>query len=155
MEKRRVDPRDLRFFAAMPRAGPRTAAAKTLHVSQPTLAVAMQNLEEELKSQLPRSRAERRAAHRHGRGAAEVRKRRLSPARSRRPAPSAIKGLQSDDEGASVIGRHESLGAYFLPDFVAQLLRDHPQSELLISNESSAMVRGQRHRANEFSSGSS
>ncbi|MBN9161910.1 MAG: LysR family transcriptional regulator [Myxococcales bacterium] len=47
-----MDLRDLRYFAAIARSGSMTAAAKALHVSQPTLTVAMQHLEEELATQL-------------------------------------------------------------------------------------------------------
>ena len=47
-----MDLKDLRYFAAIAESGSMTAAAKTLHVSQPTLTVAMQNLEEQLKTQL-------------------------------------------------------------------------------------------------------
>ena len=47
-----MDLRDLRYFAAIAQSGSMTAAAKSLHVSQPTLTVAMQNLEEQLKTTL-------------------------------------------------------------------------------------------------------
>ena len=47
-----MDLKDLRYFAAIAESGSMTAAAKSLHVSQPTLTVAMQNLEERLKTQL-------------------------------------------------------------------------------------------------------
>ena len=47
-----MDLRDLRYFAAIAQSGSMTGAAKALHVSQPTLTVAMQNLEEQLKTTL-------------------------------------------------------------------------------------------------------
>lgn len=115
-----------------------TAAAKSLHVSQPTLTVAMQNLEEQLKTTLfvrersgVRLTATGEELLRHANDVFVMLER----------AEQRIKGLESEDEGTFVIGCHESLGAYFLPDFMATFLRAHPKIELLISNESSAQVR--------------
>ena len=115
-----------------------TAAAKALHVSQPTLTVAMQNLEEELATQLL---VRERSGVRLTVTGEELLKYANDVFQLLDRAAQRIKGLESDDEGTFVIGCHESLGAYFLPDFMARFLRDHPRIELLISNESSAMVR--------------
>jgi len=115
-----------------------TAAAKALHVSQPTLTVAMQNLEEELKSQLL---VRERSGVRLTVTGEELLKYANDVFHLLERAEQRIKGLESDDEGTFVIGCHESLGAYFLPDFFARFLRDHPKIELLISNETSANVR--------------
>jgi DNA-binding transcriptional LysR family regulator len=132
-----VDLRDLRYFDAIAKSGSMTGAAKALHVSQPTLTVAMQNLEEQLGTQLfLRERSgvrltatgEELLSHAH-----EV-FRLLDRAEQR------IKGLEKDDEGTFVLGCHESLGSYFLPDFMAPFLRAHPKIELLLSNESSGDV---------------
>lgn len=134
----RVDLRDLRYFAAIAETGSMTAAARALHVSQPTITVAMQNLEEELKSQLLlRERSgvrltvtgEELLRHAHDVFAMLDR------------ATARIRGLESEDEGTYVLGCHESLGAYFLPTFMAAFLRQHPGIELLLANESSASVR--------------
>ena len=115
-----------------------TAAAKALHVSQPTLTVAMQNLEEQLKTTLfvrersgVRLTATGEELLRHANDVFQMLER----------AEQRIKGLESEDEGTFIIGCHESLGAYFLPDFMATFLRAHPKIELLISNETSAQVR--------------
>jgi molybdate transport repressor ModE-like protein len=133
-----VDLRDLRYFAAIAQSGSMTAAAKSLHVSQPTLTVAMQNLEEQLKTTLfvrersgVRLTATGEELLRHANDVFQMLER----------AEQRIKGLESEDEGTFIIGCHESLGAYFLPDFMATFLRAHPKIELLISNESSAQVR--------------
>jgi molybdate transport repressor ModE-like protein len=133
-----MDLRDLRYFAAIAQSGSMTAAAKALHVSQPTLTVAMQNLEEQLKTTLfVRERSGVRLTTtgeellRHANDVFQMLER----------AEQRIKGLESEDEGTFVIGCHESLGAYFLPDFMATFLRAHPRIELLIANESSAQVR--------------
>ncbi len=114
-----------------------TAAAKALHVSQPTLTVAMKNLEEHLGTQLfVRERNGMRVTStgeellRHAREVFELMDR----------AELRVKALESEDVGTFVLGCHESLGAYFLPSFMAGFLRSHPNVELLISNESSAQV---------------
>jgi molybdate transport repressor ModE-like protein len=133
-----MDLRDLRYFAAIAQSGSMTAAAKSLHVSQPTLTVAMQNLEEQLKTTLfvrersgVRLTATGEELLRHANDVFQMLER----------AEQRIKGLESEDEGTFTIGCHESLGAYFLPDFMATFLRAHPRIELLIANESSAQVR--------------
>src|SRR5688572_26194347 len=115
-----------------------TAAAKALHVSQPTLTVAMQNLEEELKTQLF---LRERSGVRLTATGEELLKHAQEVFHLLERAEQRIKGLESDDEGTFIIGCHESLGAYFLPDFMARFLRDHPKIELLISNETSGEVR--------------
>ena len=133
-----MDLKDLRYFAAIAESGSMTAAAKGLHVSQPTLTVAMQNLEEQLKTQLfvrERSGVKLTAT---GDELLEHAKQiflLLDHAEAR------VKGLESEDVGTFVIGSNESLGAYYLPDFMARFLRDHPNIELNLSSESSALVR--------------
>jgi len=133
-----MDLRDLRYFAAIAEHGSMTAAAKALHVSQPTLTVAMQNLEEELKSQL--LLRDRSGVTLTSTGEALLEHAREIFALLER-AEQRVRGLESDDEGTFVLGSNESLAAYFLPTFMARFLRDHPRIELLISNESSAAVR--------------
>jgi DNA-binding transcriptional LysR family regulator len=58
-------------------------------------------------------------------------------------AEQQIKGIESDDAGKFVVGCHESLGAYFLPEMMAGFLRAYPKIELMLSNDTSANV----HRA--------
>lgn len=133
-----MDLKDLRYFAAIAESGSMTAAAKNLHVSQPTLTVAMQNLEEQLKTQLF---VRERSGVRLTATGDELLKHATEVFRILERAEERVKGLESEDEGAFVLGSNESLGAYFLPDFMARFLRDHPGIELLLSNESSALVR--------------
>src|SRR6185369_10027344 len=116
-----MDLRDLRYFAAISESGSMTAAAKALHVSQPTLTVAMQNLEEELKSQL--LVRERSGVSLTVTGQ-ELLKHANDVFQFLERAEQRIKGLESEDQGTFIIGCHESLGAYFLPDFFARFLRD-------------------------------
>lgn len=136
--RRAMDLRDLRYFAAIASSGSMTAAAKALHVSQPTVTVAMQNLEEELKTQLF---VRERSGVRLTSTGDELLKYAEEVFRLLERAEQRIKGLESEDEGTFVLGCHESLGAYFLPDFMAPFFRAHPAIELLVSNESSAAVR--------------
>ncbi|MBS2016085.1 MAG: LysR family transcriptional regulator [Deltaproteobacteria bacterium] len=133
-----MDLRDLRYFAAIAENGSMTAAAKALHVSQPTLTVAMQNLEEELGTQLF-------VRDRSGVKLTSTGEALLEHAREifllLERAEARVKGLEREDQGTFVLGSNESLGAYFLPDFMARFLRDHPSIELTLHNESSAAVR--------------
>jgi molybdate transport repressor ModE-like protein len=133
-----MDLRDLRYFAAIAQSGSMTAAAKALHVSQPTLTVAMQNLEEQLKTQLL---VRERSGVRLTATGDELLKHANDVFHLLERAEQRIKGLESEDQGTFVIGCYESLGAYYLPDFMARFLRDHPNIELLLSNETSANVR--------------
>jgi DNA-binding transcriptional LysR family regulator len=133
-----MDLKDLRYFASIAESGSMTAAAKILHVSQPTLTVAMQNLEEQLKTQLF---VRERSGVRLTATGDELLKHTMEIFRLLEHAEQRVKGLEGEDEGTFVIGSNESLGAYFLPDFMARFLRDHPGIELLLSNESSAQVR--------------
>jgi DNA-binding transcriptional LysR family regulator len=133
-----MDLKDLRYFAAIAESGSMTAAAKSLHVSQPTLTVAMQNLEEQLKTQLfvrDRSGVKLTAT------GDELLEHAKQIFRLLEHAEQRVKGLESEDVGTFTIGSNESLGAYYLPNFMARFLRDHPGIELLLSNESSAQVR--------------
>jgi DNA-binding transcriptional LysR family regulator len=133
-----MDLKDLRYFASIAESGSMTAAAKALHVSQPTLTVAMQNLEEQLKTQLF---VRERSGVRLTATGDELLKHAMEVFRLLEHAEQRVKGLESEDQGTFIIGSNESLGAYFLPDFMARFLRDHPNIELLLSNESSAQVR--------------
>jgi molybdate transport repressor ModE-like protein len=133
-----MDLKDLRYFAAIAESGSMTAAAKNLHVSQPTLTVAMQSLEEQLKTQLF---VRERSGVRLTSTGAELLKHASEVFRLLEHAEQRVKGLESEDVGTFVIGSNESLGAYFLPDFMSRFLRDHPSIELLLHNESSAAVR--------------
>lgn len=132
-----LDLTHLKYFQAIAEHGSLTAAAKKLQVSQPTLTVAMKNLEERLGTTLLlRSRAgvTLTATGQELLGHAEEIFTLLERAEQR------ITGLESEDVGSFVIGCHESLGAYFLPEFMIAFLEAHPRVELTLSNSSSAEV---------------
>ena len=133
-----IDLKDLRYFASIAQCGSMTAAAKSLHVSQPTLTVAMQNLEEQLGTQLL---LRERSGVRLTVTGEELLAYGQEIFRLLEHAEQKVKRLESEDEGSFVIGSNESLAAYFLPDFMGNFLREYPSIELLLHNESSAMVR--------------
>ena len=133
-----IDLKDLRYFASIAQCGSMTAAAKSLHVSQPTLTVAMQNLEEQLGTQLF---LRERSGVRLTATGEELLAYGQEIFRMLEHAEQKVKRLESEDEGSFVIGSNESLAAYFLPDFMVGFLREYPNIELLLHNESSAQVR--------------
>jgi molybdate transport repressor ModE-like protein len=128
----------LRYFQMIAQSGSLTAAARVLKISQPTLTVAVQHLEENLGTTLLlRSRSgvtltsTGRELLRH---AAEI----FSLIER---AQERILGLETDEVGSFTFGCHESLGAYFLPAFLREFLATAPKIELSLLNAPSAAVR--------------
>jgi len=127
----------LRYFIAITESGSITGAARTLSVSQPTITVAIQRLEEELKTTLfLRGRA--------GMVLTRTGEELLDHARdvfgTLGRAEQRIAGLEQELVGNFVIGCHESLGAYFLPGFFKEFLRGAPSVETSLWNGTSAAV---------------
>ncbi len=127
----------MRYFVAITESGSISGAARSLSVSQPTITVAIQRLEEELKTKLfLRGRggvALTRTGEEllgHARDVFGV----LSRAEQR------IAGLEQEVVGNFVVGCHESLGAYFLPVFMQQFLRTAPNIDISLWNGTSAAV---------------
>lgn len=133
-----MDLTQLRYFRAIVQSGSMTAAARALRVSQPTLTVAVKNLEEELRTTLLlRNRSgvtPTTTGHELVRVAHEV-----FDLLDR--AEHSIQGLEAEEVGRFVIGCHESLGAYFLPGFLKGFLRDVPKIEVALWNGTSDAVR--------------
>ncbi len=129
-----LDPTQLRYCVAIARHGNITRASKELSISQPTLTVALKNLEEHLGTTLFLRERTGVTLTQTGeellRSASE-----LFDMMDR--CEERIRGLEQEDEGEFVLGCHESLGAYFLPDFMAELLKDLPGVELSLANASS------------------
>jgi len=133
-----MDLQALRYFRAIAEGQSFTKAAKTLGVSQPTLSIAMQNLEARLGTTLfLRERngttltTTGQALQRHvDRIFAEIVE-----------AEAHVRALESGDAGSFVVGCHESLGAYFLPGFLAEFFPAQPNIEVLLANAPSADVR--------------
>lgn len=129
-----LDLTHLRYFHAIAESGSMTAAAKILGVSQPTLTVAMQNLEDRLKTTVflrertgVRLTATGEELFRHAEQVFETLER----------VERRIFGMENEDEGSFVVSCHESLGAYFLPGFMSRFLHTHPGIEILIANTTS------------------
>jgi DNA-binding transcriptional LysR family regulator len=130
-----MDLTHLRYFQAIASSGSMTAAAKQLRVSQPTLTVAIKNLEEELKTTLflrSRSGVELTTT-----GDELLENVRLVFAQLDR-AQQRILGLETEEAGSFVIGCHESLGAYFLPGFMTEFLKAAPGIEISLWSGPSA-----------------
>lgn len=128
----------LRYFKMIAEHGSMTAAAKALNVSQPTITVAVKNLERELGTTLLLRNRDGvtltpagQELVRHATEVFDVLGR----------AERTIHGLQNDDMGRFVIGCHESLGAYFLPEMMARFLEEAPLIEVNLKNATSAAVR--------------
>jgi DNA-binding transcriptional LysR family regulator len=128
----------LRYFRTIAEIGSMTAAAKKLGVAQPTLTSAVKKLEEQTGSTLllrnPRGVSVTPTGAALARAAAEV----LAMLDE---TVERIRGLEHQDEGRFVIGCHESLGAYFLPEFMHAFLAAAPGIEITIWNGTSADVR--------------
>lgn len=127
----------LRYFVAIAEAGTITGAARALSVSQPTITVAIQRLEEELKTTL----------FLRGRGGTVLTRtgeELLGHARdvfdTLERAERRIEGLEQDLVGSFVVGCHESLGAYFLPSFLHGFLHSAPTIDISLWNATSAEV---------------
>jgi molybdate transport repressor ModE-like protein len=132
-----LDLAQLRYFQAIAQHGSFTAAAKALKVSQPTLTVAVKNLEERLKTTLFHRSREGVKLTRTGQ---ELLEHAAQIFALLDRAEERIVGLESDEVGRFVIGCHESLGAYFLPAFMRGFLVAAPGIEVTLWNGTSAEV---------------
>ncbi|MCB9651320.1 MAG: LysR family transcriptional regulator [Deltaproteobacteria bacterium] len=125
-------------FLAVAEHGSMSAAARALNVSQPTLSLAIKNLEEELSATLflrDSRGVSLTASGRALRAAAQEVFETLERARTE------IGGLESEDVGEFVVGCNEALGAYFLPTFISSFLKEAPGIQVSLWNGSSAAAR--------------
>lgn len=127
----------LRYFREVARLGSMTAAARALGLSQPTLSVAVRQLEEELGATL--LQRHRGGASLTAAGAELLRHADEVFALLDRAAAS-IAGLERDLVGHFVLGCHESLGAYFLPRLLPGVFQGAPKIALSLRNAPSAEV---------------
>jgi molybdate transport repressor ModE-like protein len=128
----------LQYLQAIAKHGSLSAAARALSLSQPALTAAIQSLERELGTTL--LYRGRNGATLTDAGALVLRHTADLFAEVERMTD-AVRGLSRSDEGAFTLGCHESLGAYFLPGFMAAFLRESPGIRLSLWNASSAAVR--------------
>lgn len=127
----------LRYFQAVARCGSLSAAARSLHVSQPGLTAVIKQLEEGFGTRLLvrlRTGVSLTSTGEELLRFANESLTRLEEVEQR------IKGLESDEVGNFVIGCHESLGAYFLPHLMARFLEKNPRIQLSLSNAPSRVV---------------
>jgi DNA-binding transcriptional LysR family regulator len=127
----------LRSFRAVARFGSLSAAARALRVSQPRLTAVIQQLEERFGTRLLvrlRTGVSLTTTGEELLRFADESVARLEEVEQR------IKGLESDEIGEFVIGCHESLGAYFLPQWMPGFLDENPGIRLSLSNAPSRAV---------------
>lgn len=114
-----------------------TGAARALRVSQPTVSVAMKQLEEHLDTTLF-------LRHRGGVSLTETGDELLRHVDEVMSvldrAVERISSLAHELTGSFVIGCHESLGAYFLPAFLQTVLEQAPGLTVTLHNGSSSSV---------------
>src|SRR5215211_1775391 len=125
---------DLRYFMEVKARGSLTAAARALGVSQPSLTAAMQRLEKHFETTLllrdhtgVKLTVTGRALAYDAEELFEI----LARAERR------VHGLEDEEAGRFVIGCYESLGAYFLPEFLRAFFLAHPKMDVSVSNASS------------------
>jgi DNA-binding transcriptional LysR family regulator len=127
----------LRYFQTVARCGSLSAAARVLQVSQPGLTAVIKQLEESFGTKLlVRLRT---GVSLTSTGEELLRFANESLARLEQ-VEHQIKGLESDEVGSFVIGCHESLGAYFLPQWMTRFLESNPRIQLSLSNAPSRAV---------------
>jgi DNA-binding transcriptional LysR family regulator len=127
----------LRYFRAVAEHGSLSGAARELGVSQPTLTVAIRKLEESLDTHLfLRDHTGMRLTRSGERLLAHASDLLATVAQIRND----IHDLETSDAGQFVVGCHEALGAYFLPELMRKLLKDAPRVVLDLWNDTSAAV---------------
>jgi DNA-binding transcriptional LysR family regulator len=133
-----MDLTQLRYFRAIAQTSNISAAARALNVSQPSLTVAIQKLEAELKTTLFLRDRQGVTLTESGRTLLEHA---MTIFDTMRAAEQKILGIEEEEVGSFIIGCHESLGAYFLPAFMTDFLKRSPRVDIALWNGSSAGVR--------------
>ena len=129
---------DLRYFLEVREQGSITKAARALGVSQPSLTAAMQRLEKHFDTKLLLRDHTGVTATITGKALGKDAEEIFSILRK---AERRVVGLEADESGRFVIGCHESLAAYFLPQFLNQFFASHPAIDLSVENSASSSVR--------------
>src|SRR5262245_61246742 len=116
-----MDTNHLRYFLSIVEHGSMSATAKKLGMSQPALSSAVQSLEKYFGTTLmirDRSGVVLTSTGEELKRCAQDIIARFDEAADR------IRRIEKGSEGAFVIGCHESLGAYFIPEFLAGFLQE-------------------------------
>lgn len=119
----------LRYFRVIAEEGSMTRAARVLRVSQPTLTVAIRNLEQSLRTILFHRARNGVQLTATGRELLEQTRDILAQLDV---VEQRIHGLEEQQVGSFVIGCHPSLGSYFLPRFLETFWREDSRVELAI-----------------------
>ena len=130
-----MDTNQLRYFLAIIENGSMSATAKKLGISQPALSSCLQSLERSLGTTLmirDRSGLILTATGQELQRCAQEVVSRLDATASR------IRLIETGCEGSFVVGCHESLGAYFMPEFLASFLHEEPRIHAVLWNGTSA-----------------
>ncbi|MBX7078413.1 MAG: LysR family transcriptional regulator [Nannocystaceae bacterium] len=128
----------LHYFRTIAEIGSMTAAARKLGVAQPTLTSAVKKLEESLETTLLLRNARGVAVTPTGAALANAAAQILALVDE---TEQRIRGLEREEVGQFALGCHESLGAYFLPGFMADFLAKAAGIEIRVWNGTSADVR--------------
>lgn len=132
-----MDLTQLRYFQGIARAGNMTQAARSLHVSQPTVSLAVKHLEASLDTTLF-------LRHRAGvslTASGEELLRHVDEVMTVLDrAAERICSLDHRLTGSFSVGCHESLGSYFLPQFLQRTLAEAPDVTVSLHNTSSSSV---------------
>jgi DNA-binding transcriptional LysR family regulator len=128
----------LRYVRAIATCGSMTTAAKHLRVSQPTLSIAVRELEETLGTSLflrgPRGVVPTESGRALVRASEEV-------FALLRHVDEEIRGIESVPAGRFVIGCYHSFGAFFLPRLMRKLAVSAPRIELVLWEGTGPQVR--------------
>ncbi|MBK6918068.1 MAG: LysR family transcriptional regulator [Deltaproteobacteria bacterium] len=133
-----MDLMHLHYFRTIAEIGSMTAAARKLGVAQPTLTSAVKRLEDSLETTLLLRNARGVAVTPTGAALANAASQILALVDE---TEQRIRGLEREEVGQFAIGCHESLGAYFLPDFMADFLSRAAGIDIRVWNGTSADVR--------------
>ncbi|MEO1232178.1 MAG: LysR family transcriptional regulator [Myxococcota bacterium] len=132
-----MDLMQLRYFLESARSGSMTGAARRLGVRQPTVSVAIKHLESSLDTTLFQRNSSGVELTRAG-------KELLRPAEEITHAldrvTERILNLSRGAGGPVVMGCHESLGIYFLPQLLAKTLKEIPEFDIRLRNGSSSSI---------------
>jgi DNA-binding transcriptional LysR family regulator len=128
----------LRYVRAIAECGSMTTAAKRLRVSQPTLSVAVRELEARLKTSLflrgPKGVVPTSSGQALVRASDEI-------FAVLRQVDDEIRGIETAPVGRFVIGCYHSFGAFFLPGLVRGLARGAPSIEVALWEGTGPQVR--------------
>lgn len=132
-----MDLNALRQLRAIAEFGTISAAARQLHISQPSLTQSIQRLESNLDTKLLVRDSRGASLTSSGRVLVEAAGEVFEMLHR---AEQQILELERDDVGEFSVGCHESLGAYFMPDFMRALLDQAPGIAVTLWNGPSDQV---------------